>query len=146
MSQKVLIAGQEGMVGSSILRLLKKKKFNIVDCKRKDLDFTDQIAVDKWFKKNKPNIVINAAGKVGGILENVESPADFLTSNLSIQLNVIRSAAHYGVKRFIMYGSSCMYPKGLDIAMTEDLLLSGHPEPTSIAYAVAKLSGVATED
>ena len=70
MKPKILIAGQEGMVGSAILKLLKKKNYNIIDCKRKDLDFTSQISVEKWFKKNKPDIVINAAARVGGIMDN----------------------------------------------------------------------------
>ncbi len=81
MTNKVLIAGQEGMVGASIFKLLSKKKFKIINCKRKDLDFTSQRSVDLWFKKNKPDIVINAAGKVGGILDNSKYQSDYLYIN-----------------------------------------------------------------
>ena len=89
MKPKILIAGQEGMVGSTILKLLKKKNYNIIDCKRKDLDFTSQISVEKWFKKNKPQIVINAAGKVGGINANNKLRGQFIYENLMIQNNII---------------------------------------------------------
>ena len=139
MSQKVLIAGQEGMVGSSILRLLKKKKFNIVDCKRKDLDFTDQIAVDKWFKKNKPNIVINAAGKVGGILDNKKFQSDYIFINSMIGLNITHCSMKYNVKKLINLGSACIYPKKTEQPIKESALLSSYLEETNEGYALAKI-------
>ena len=101
MKSKVLIAGQEGMVGSSLYRLLKRKKFNIIECKRKDLDFTNQPAVEKWFKKHKPNIVINAAGKVGGILDNKSFQPDYIYLNSMIGLNIINSSVTHNVKKLI---------------------------------------------
>ena len=108
MKLKVLIAGQEGMVGRSIYNLLKKKskKFKLLNCKRKDLDFTNQLSVEKWFKKNKPNIVINAAGKVGGIMDNSKNQSDYIYINTMIGLNIINSAFKYNVKQLIMYYGS----------------------------------------
>ena len=101
MLKKIYIAGQQGMVGSSIMKLLKKTKFNILQCKRKDLDLTNQNQVEKWFKKNKPDIVINAAGRVGGILDNSKFIDEYLYTNTMIGFNLLNCANKYGVKRFI---------------------------------------------
>lgn len=139
MNEKVLIAGQEGMVGSSIHRLLKKKKFNIIECKRKDLDFTDQLAVDKWFKKNKPNIVINAAGKVGGILDNKNYQSDYIFVNSMIGLNITKCSIRYKVKKLINLGSACIYPKKTKQPIKESALLSSYLEETNEGYALAKI-------
>ena len=139
MNEKVLIAGQEGMVGSSIYRLLKKKKFNIIECKRKDLDFTDQLAVDKWFKKNKPNIVINAAGKVGGILDNKNYQSDYIFVNSMIGLNITKCSIRYKVKKLINLGSACIYPKKTKQPIKESALLSSYLEETNEGYALAKI-------
>ena len=98
MVQKVLIAGQEGMVGNALYNLLKKKKFKIIDCKRKKLDFTSQIQVDRWFKRHKPDIVINAAGRVGGILDNYTFQSDYLYLNTMIGMNIVNSSFKYDVK------------------------------------------------
>ena len=111
MKQKVLIAGQEGMVGRSVYDFLKKKNYKIIECKRKDLDFTNQLEVDKWFKRNKPNIVINAAGKVGGILDNKNYQMDYLYINSMIGLNIINCSIKYKVNKLINLGSACIYPK-----------------------------------
>ena len=111
MKPKILVAGQEGMVGSAVYKLLKKKKYNIINCKRKDLDFTNQGSVEKWFKKNKPEIVINAAGRVGGILDNNNFQDDFLYTNAMIGLNIINSSFNNRVKKLINLGSACIYPK-----------------------------------
>ena len=100
MKSKILIAGQEGMVGSAVYKLLKKKKYNLIECKRKDLDFTSQNSVEKWFKKNKPQIVINAAGRVGGILDNNNFQDDFLYVNAMIGLNIINSSLNIGSDLF----------------------------------------------
>ena len=89
-----MIAGQEGMVGSSLYNFLKKKKFNILDCKRKDLDFTKQTSVEKWFKKNRPDIVINAAGKVGGILDNKSYQPEYIYINSMIGLNITHACVN----------------------------------------------------
>ncbi len=140
MNKKILIAGQEGMVGSAVYRLFKKKKnFSIINCKRKDLDFTSQISVDKWFKKKKPEIVINAAGKVGGILDNLNHQSDFLYINSMIGLNIINSSLKYGVKNLINLGSACIYPKKAKQPIHESALLSSALEETNEGYAISKI-------
>ncbi len=140
MSKKILIAGQEGMVGSAVYRLLKKKKFfSIINCKRKDLDFTSQISVEKWFKKNKPEIVINAAGRVGGILDNSNHQSDFLYTNSMIGLNIINSSLKFGVKKLINLGSACIYPKKVKQPIHESALLSSALEKTNEGYAISKI-------
>ena len=139
MKSKVLIAGQEGMVGGSIYRLLKKKNFKIIDCKRRDLDFTNQVSVDRWFKKHRPKIVINAAGKVGGILDNQTHQSDYLFINSMIGLNIINSSLKYNVKKLINLGSACIYPKKTDQPIKESALLSSYLEETNEGYALAKI-------
>ncbi len=137
---KVLIAGQEGMVGRSIYNFLKKKKnYQIIDCKRKDLDFTNQASVEKWFKKNKPNIVINAAGKVGGILDNKNFQSDYIYINSMIGLNIINASFKNGVKKLINLGSACIYPKKNKQPIKEKALLSSYLEETNEGYALAKI-------
>jgi GDP-L-fucose synthase len=139
MSQKVLIAGQEGMVGSAVYKLFKKKKFKIIDCKRKDLDFTSQKIVDKWFKKNKPDLVINAAGRVGGILDNYKFQSDYLYINTMIGMNIVNSSFKHNVKRLINLGSSCIYPKVVKQPISENSLLSSSLEKTNEGYALSKI-------
>lgn len=139
MKSKVLIAGQEGMVGSSLYRYLKKKNFNIIECKRKDLDFTNQLLVEKWFKRNKPNIVINAAGRVGGILDNKNNQPDYIYVNSMIGLNIINSSAKYNVSKLINLGSACIYPKKTRQPIKEKALLSSYLEETNEGYALAKI-------
>ena len=140
MTNKVLIAGQEGMVGASILKLLVKKKFKIINCKRKDLDFTSQRSVDLWFKKNRPDIVINAAGRVGGILDNSKYQSDYLYINTMIGLNLINASLVNNVKKFINLGSACIYPKKVKQPIKEEFLLSSNLEKTNEGYALAKIS------
>jgi len=139
MSKRILIAGQEGMVGSAIYKLLKKKNFLIIDCKRKDLDFTSQLSVDKWFKKNKPELVINAAGRVGGILDNSNYQSDFLYINSMIGLNIINSSLKYDVKKLINLGSACIYPKKVKQPINENSLLTSALEETNEGYAISKI-------
>ena len=139
MKSKVLIAGQEGMVGSSLYKFLKKKKFNIIDCKRKDLDFTNQSSVEKWFKKNKPNIVINAAGKVGGILDNKSFQPDYIYINSMIGLNILNASIRHRVKKLINLGSACIYPKKTKQPIKEKSLLASYLEETNEGYALAKI-------
>ena len=127
MKDKILITGQEGMVGSSIYKFLKKKKFNIIDCKRRDLDFTSQSSVEKWFKKNKPDIVINAAGKVGGILDNKNFQPDYIYINSMIGLNIIQASLQNDVKK-LLTGSACIYPKYPKQPIDENELLSSKLE------------------
>ena len=139
MKQKVLIAGQEGMVGRSVYEFLKKKKFKIINCRRKDLDFTNQLQVEKWFKKNKPNIVINAAGKVGGILDNKNYQTDYLYINSMIGLNIIYCSIKFKVDKLINLGSACIYPKKTTQPIKEKFLLSSYLEETNEGYALAKI-------
>ena len=100
--KRIYIAGQEGMVGQSIYKLLKSKKCNIIDCKRKDLNLVNQKDVQNWFKKNKPEIVINAAGKVGGILDNSKNQMTYIYSNIMIGFNLVNSSFNYDVKKYII--------------------------------------------
>ncbi len=139
MTQKVLIAGQEGMVGGAVYKLFKKKKFKLINCKRKNLDFTSQNSVDKWFKKNKPDIVINAAGRVGGILDNYNHQSDYLYINTMIGMNIVNSSFKYNVKKLINLGSSCIYPKKVKQPISEKSLLSSSLEKTNEGYALSKI-------
>ena len=139
MKSKILIAGQEGMVGRSIYNLLKKRGLKIIDCKRKDLDFTNQLSVDKWFKKNRPDVVINAAGRVGGILDNKNFQGDYLYINSMIGLNMINASLRFKVKKFINLGSACIYPKKNKQPIKENSLLSSKLEETNEGYALAKI-------
>ena len=127
------------MVGRSVYEFLKKKNFRIIDCKRKDLDFTNQLKVEKWFKRNKPNIVINAAGKVGGILDNKTYQADYLYINSLIGLNIINCSIKYKVNKLINLGSACIYPKKTSQPIKEKFLLSSYLEETNEGYALAKI-------
>ena len=139
MKSKILVAGQEGMVGSAVYKLLKKKKYNLINCRRKDLDFTNQSSVEKWFKKNKPEIVINTAGRVGGILDNNNFQDDFLYTNAMIGLNIINSSLNNNVKKLINLGSACIYPKDVKQPINEDSLLSSRLEKTNEGYALSKI-------
>ena len=140
MKKKILIAGQDGMVGRSIYKLIKNKKFfNIIECNRENLDFTNQKEVDKWFKKNKPEIVINAAGRVGGILDNSTYQSDYLYINTLIGLNLINASLNYNVKKLINLGSACIYPKNVKQPIKEDSLLSSQLEKSNEGYAIAKI-------
>ena len=141
MKKKVLIAGQEGMVGSSIYRNLKNKKnLEIIDCKRKSVDFTNQLSVNNWFKKNKPDIVINAAGRVGGILDNSSFQSDYLYINSMIGLNIINASLNNGVIQLINLGSACIYPKEVSQPIHEDSLLTSSLEKSNEGYAIAKIT------
>ena len=140
MKTKVYIAGQEGMVGSAILKLIKKKKLKIINCKRSDLNLVDQQKVEKWFKKNKPDIVINAAGRVGGILDNSKYIDEYIYTNTMIGFNLLNSAHNNGVKKFINLGSACIYPRNSKQPIKEDYLLSSKLEKTNEGYALAKIS------
>ncbi len=140
-NKKIWIAGHDGMVGSAILRNLKKRKMNIVIVDKDKLDLRVQKDVETWLDKNKPEIIFLAAARVGGILENNNYPADFIADNLQIQTNVITSAYKTNVKNIIFLGSACIYPISTKPIKETDLL-SGHLEPTNRAYAVAKIAGI----
>ena len=129
------------MVGATIYKAVKKSKlFNIISCNRKDLDLTNQKLVEKWFKKNKPEIVINAAGKVGGILDNSTYQSDYLYTNTMIGLNLINTSLKYEVKQFINLGSACIYPKNVSQPIKEESLLSSQLEKSNEGYAIAKIT------
>jgi len=140
---KIFVAGHRGMVGSAVVRALEKKKGTMVLTQtRQQLDLTDPVAVDRWFAKEKPEQVVDAAARVGGILENSRKPVEFLLDNLRIQNNVMESAFRHGCKKFLFLGSSCIYPKHAPQPIPEDSLLTGPLEPTNDAYALAKITGV----
>ncbi len=141
--RKIFIAGHNGMVGSSILRHFKNLGLKkIITQSRKRLDLTNWNKVNKFLKKTRPDIVINCAGKVGGILANFTYPKEFLFENIYIQLNLLDACFKNKVKIFVNLGSSCIYPKKLKQPIKEDYLLSGKLEFTNEAYAIAKIVGL----
>jgi GDP-L-fucose synthase len=141
--RKIFIAGHNGMVGSSILRHFKNLGLNrIIIQSRKKLDLTNWNKVNKFLKKTKPDIVINCAGRVGGILANFTYPKEFLFENIYIQLNLLDACFKNKVKTFVNLGSSCIYPKKSKQPIKEDYLLSGKLEFTNEAYAIAKIVGL----
>jgi GDP-L-fucose synthase len=140
---KIYVAGHRGLVGSAIVRELNKKGYiNIIGKTHKELDLMDALAVENFFKDEKPEYVFLAAAKVGGIYANSTYPADFIYENLQIQNNVIGNAHKYGVKKLMFLGSSCIYPKMCPQPIKEEYLLSGYLEETNEAYALAKISGL----
>ena len=142
-SDKIYVAGHTGLIGSAVNSRLQANGFNnLLLAKHSELDLTDGKAVDLFFDKQKPSYVVLAAGKVGGIVENQAFPADFMNVNLAIQLNVLKASHRFNVRKLIFFGSSCMYPRDCKQPMPETSLQSGHPEPTSLSYAVSKLAGV----
>ena len=142
-NSKIYVAGHNGLVGSAIVRELKKKGYKkIITTNRQKLDLTNQLSVLRFLKKNKPNFIFLAAAKVGGVYSNNKYKADYLYENLAIQLNVINGAYLSGVKNLIFLGSSCIYPKNSKQPIKESYLLTGELEPTNDAYALAKITGV----
>lgn len=140
---KIYIAGHRGMVGSAVWRALEKAGYqNLIGLKSKELDLRNQTAVEAFFSKERPEIVIDAAAKVGGILANNTYPYAFLMENMQIQNNLIDAAHRYDVQKFIFLGSSCIYPKLAPQPLKEEYLLTGPLEPTNEWYALAKISGV----
>ena len=140
---KIYVAGHAGLAGSAITRRLKACGYrNLVLIPHRELDLTNQRAVREFFSAKKPEYVVLAAAKVGGILANSLRPAEFIYENLAIETNVIDSAHKNGAKKILFLGSSCIYPKKSRQPIKEEYLLSGPPEPTNEAYAVAKISGL----
>ena len=140
---KIFVAGHLGMVGSSIVRELKRRgEKNIIVCNRKNLDLTNQSAVKSFFEVEKPDQVYIAAAKAGGIYANNTYPQEFIYENLMIQSNIIHSSFLTGVKKILFLGSSCIYPKNCFQPMKENMLLTGILESTNEPYAVAKISGI----
>ena len=142
-NSKIYVAGNTGLVGSAIIRMLKKKGFdNILSTPSSNWDLRNQDDVRRFFRINKPDYVFLAAAKVGGIGANSEQPADFIYDNLMIQTNIIDAAYRNGVKKLLFLGSSCIYPKFANQPIAEDELMTGPLEPSNSAYAIAKIAGI----
>lgn len=142
-SSKIYLAGHQGLVGSALYRALKARGYqNILVRTHGELDLTSQYAVDQFFAAEKPECVLLAAARVGGIQANNTRPAEFIRDNLQIQTNVIDAAYRNGAKKLVFLGSSCIYPKLARQPIVEDELLTGPLEPTNDAYAIAKIAGL----
>lgn len=142
-NSKIYIAGHRGMVGSAVWRALESKGYtNLVGRSSKELDLRDQSQVQNFFDRETPDIVIDAAARVGGILANSENPYPFLMENLQIQNNLIDESHKAGIKKFIFLGSSCIYPKLAPQPLKEEYLLTDSLEPTNEWYAIAKIAGI----
>ena len=143
LDDKIYVAGHRGLVGSAIVRSLEAKGYkNIVGRTHKELDLTNQAAVVNFFEEERPDVVVLAAAKVGGINANNTYPAEFAYENLQIQCNVIKCCHDFKVKKLLFLGSTCIYPKMAQQPIVEDALLTGALEPTNEAYAIAKIAGL----
>ncbi|MEC7876087.1 MAG: GDP-L-fucose synthase [Pseudomonadota bacterium] len=138
----IWVAGHNGMVGSATVRRLLSEDCEVITVKKNTLDLRDSSSVLKWIKNNKPEVIIVAAGKVGGIHANSHYPAEFLYDNLMIETNIIHSAWQCGIEKLLFLGSSCIYPRNTLQPITEDKLLTGELEPTNEWYALAKIAGI----
>lgn len=142
-TDKIYVAGHRGLVGSAIVRNLKSKGYeNIIGRTHAELDLTNQAAVKEFFEMVRPDVVVLAAAKVGGINANNTVPAEFAYENMQIQCNVIKCSHDYNVKKLLFLGSTCIYPKMAPQPITEDALLTGPLEETNEAYAIAKIAGL----
>ncbi len=140
--RRIFVAGHRGMVGSAIVRRLRSEHCTILIEDRQALDLTRQAETESWLDRMKPDVVVVAAARVGGIAYNNAYPVDFLADNLAIELNLIRGSHRAGVRKLLFLGSSCIYPKLAPQPMTEDMLLTGPLEPTNEWYAGAKIAGI----
>lgn len=144
-SKKIYIAGHKGMVGSAVWRALEARGYkNVLGCSKQDLDLRNQYQVNHFFQKEQPEIVIDAAALVGGIMANKDNPYAFIMDNLQIQMNLMDAAHQNKVEKFIFLGSSCIYPKEAPQPLKEEYLLTAPLEPTNEWYAIAKIAGVKT--
>jgi len=142
-NSKIFVAGHNGLVGSSILRLLNEEGYkNIVVKSHAELDLSRQVEVAQFFKDESPEYVFLAAAKVGGIIANATQPAEFFFNNISIHTNIIHHSYLSGVKRLLFLGSSCIYPRECPQPIKEEYLMTGPLEPTNDAYAMAKIAGI----
>lgn len=140
--KRVYVAGHNGMMGSAIMRQLASEGCQILTADRKTLDLSNQKSTEDWLVQMRPDAIFLAAGLVGGIYANDTYPADFIANNLAIALNVIRAAHTIGVKKLLVLGSSCIYPKFAQQPMMEEALLTGPLEPTNEWYAIAKIAAI----
>lgn len=140
----ILITGSNGMVGKSLVRMLKKDQFKLLTPNSSELDLKNQYLVEEYFSKNKIDYVFHLAAKVGGISANINYPGQFIYENLMINSNVIEAARRNKIKKLLFLGSSCIYPKNCGQPMGEESLLSGKLEPTNEGYALSKISGLKT--
>ncbi|MGY4291897.1 GDP-L-fucose synthase [Bradyrhizobium sp. LM2.7] len=140
--KRVFVAGHRGMAGSAIVRRLTSENCTVLFVDRREVDLTKEEPTLRWLEVNRPDVVVHAAAKVGGIASNNSYPVDFLCDNLAIELNVIRASHAAGVQRLLFLGSSCIYPKHAKQPITEDDLLTGPLEPTNEWYAIAKIAGL----
>jgi GDP-L-fucose synthase len=140
---RIFVAGHGGLVGSALMRRLQAEGFaNVLTATRDQLDLRDQAAVSYWFRANRPDYVVLAAGTVGGILANSTRPAEFIYDNMLIHATVVHSAYLYSTKKLLYLGSSCIYPRACSQPIKEEYLLTGELEPTNEAYAIAKIAGI----
>ncbi len=143
MSERIFVAGHRGMVGSAVMRRLESERdFEVISCSRSELDLCDASAVDEFFGRETPDVVLMAAARVGGIHANDTYSGEFIYENLAISLNVTHAAWKHGVRRYLNLGSSCIYPREAAQPMSEDALMTGPLEPTNEAYAVAKIAAL----
>lgn len=140
--KRVWIAGHRGMVGSAVLRRLASERCDVITAGRETVDLKRQVDVEAFMKDARPDVVVMAAAKVGGILANETYPADFLYDNMIIEANIVEASHQVGVEKFLFLGSSCIYPKFAEQPITEDSLLTGSLEPTNEWYALAKIAGI----
>jgi GDP-L-fucose synthase len=144
-SSRIFVAGHRGLVGAALVRRLQSGGYTeLLVRERGELDLTDQAAVEQFFAAHRPEYVVLAAAKVGGIHANSSAPADFIQDNIVIQANVIGSAHRHGARKLLFLGSSCIYPKHAPQPIREDSLLTGPLEPTNEWYAIAKIAGLKT--
>ena len=142
-SKKVIwVAGHLGLAGSSIVRRLDSEDCQVIFASKKEVNLLDQTLVENFVKKNKPDVIINAAGRVGGIMANIKYPVEFLYENLMIQSNILRSAYDNNVKKLLFLGSSCIYPANSEQPMKEECFMKGELEKTNEYYALAKIVGI----
>lgn len=141
-SKRVWIAGDKGMVGSALLRRLKREDCELITVSRRAIDLRRQGEVEAWMAEAKPQAVFVAAARVGGIHANISSPADFLYDNLTIETNIVHAALESGVEKLVFLGSSCIYPRDAPQPIPEEALLTGPLETTNEWYALAKIAGI----
>ena len=141
-NQRVFVAGHNGMAGSCIVRRLQQEHCQILTIDHRELDLTRQAATERYVTSARPDVVIIAAGRVGGIIANDTYPVEFLADNLAIELNLIRASHAVQVKKLLFLGSTCIYPKFAKQPMSEDQLLTGELESSNQWYAIAKIAGI----